>query len=646
MLYSPVHHSKNQTLTRRIPSAHPQSASRPFCLCFHYLLIFFFSPLLVSTAWANDVAIGVLAYDGKPQAFRRWQPTADYLSRHMTSHHFQIMPLTHEEFEHAINKGMLDFILTNPGHYVRLEVQSGVSRLATFRSRYHDQVLTQFSAVLFARKDGEITSLESLKGHTLAAVSKNAFGGFQLGQDLLHQHGIDVLKAMKILWLGFPHADVVSAVMAGKADAGIVRAGTLEKMANQGQLDFSQIRILAEQQTPGFPLRHSVALYPEWPFAKLPDTDMALAKAVAITLMQMDSNATAAQKAGGAGWTIPLSYTTVHDVLRRLQAEPYPPVPLSFATFWKAYPSWIILVIALFLFSLLTLLRFVRTNRQLQTTQQTLQTHQEQLEAAVQQRTDELHQTNLTLHDEVASHIQAEKTLHDGCEALQDLSTIFIRDDLNRQQRLQSIVESVRHYLGAETALLCRHRGSQLEVCCSSPPASHGLSPPLSKTLAQQSIHKKRVFLQKNTPDWHQYIASPVFTHGALCCLLEVATSQQHHTEHGDTQAQLSSDLSLKILALISQWLSYEMSALEREQAADRKVSRLRQRFEHITPREKEVLGLLVQGQSTKNIARALNLSTKTIEMYRANLLRKTQAHSSTEIVQLAVLAKIFPEVP
>ncbi len=599
--------------------------------------------LFAAAASANSVVIGVLAYDGKDHALNRWQPTADYLSRHIPGRQFKIHPLTHEEFEHVINKDELSFILTNPGHYVRLEVRFGVTRIATFLSQHQGKTLMRFSSVLFSRSDAGINSLGDLKGRRLAAVSKDAFGGFQLAQDLLLRQGIDPLQDMRVLWLGFPHADVVRAVIGGKADAGVVRSGTLENMARRGELDLSRIRVLAQKNTPGYPFLHSVDLYPEWPIAKLRRTDTALAKQVAVTLMKMESNDEAARKAGGAGWTIPLSYTSVHDVLRRLQVAPYPPAPLSLARFWEAYWHWIVVIAALFLFSLMTLLRLFRANRQLQSTQQALHKHQGQLEEAVHQRTEELRQTNRALKDEIVYHVKAEKTLNEGCEALQDLSAIFVRDDLGRQQRLHSIVESLKHYLGAETALLSSIHGDEFAACGG--PDNAEMSAPLSTTLASRAIRSKQIFVCEDDEDWRQYIACPVYASGALRCLLEVATSPRYFAEHGDAQGRMSSELSLKILALIAQWMGYEMLLLEREQEASRKHQNIRQRFTAITARENDVMTLLARGESTKSMARMLNLSPKTIEMHRASLLRKTHCKSSTELVQLAVLSGLFSEI-
>ncbi|TMH09151.1 MAG: response regulator transcription factor [Betaproteobacteria bacterium] len=82
---------------------------------------------------------------------------------------------------------------------------------------------------------------------------------------------------------------------------------------------------------------------------------------------------------------------------------------------------------------------------------------------------------------------------------------------------------------------------------------------------------------------------------------------------------------------------SLERSRSQRE--AERRNETLRARFEVLTPREREVLDMLVAGQQTKQIAQRLNISVKTVEEYRATLKRKTHASSMLELVSLATQA-------
>ena len=56
-----------------------------------------------------------------------------------------------------------------------------------------------------------------------------------------------------------------------------------------------------------------------------------------------------------------------------------------------------------------------------------------------------------------------------------------------------------------------------------------------------------------------------------------------------------------------------------------------------LTGRQREILQLIAEGQSTKEIAHLLNLSAKTVEKHRANLMRKLQLNSAVELALLAV---------
>jgi DNA-binding NarL/FixJ family response regulator len=58
---------------------------------------------------------------------------------------------------------------------------------------------------------------------------------------------------------------------------------------------------------------------------------------------------------------------------------------------------------------------------------------------------------------------------------------------------------------------------------------------------------------------------------------------------------------------------------------------------EKLTAREREIVQLLAEGKSSKEVATTLNISTKTAETHRANIMRKLAFHSVGEIVRYAV---------
>ena len=56
-----------------------------------------------------------------------------------------------------------------------------------------------------------------------------------------------------------------------------------------------------------------------------------------------------------------------------------------------------------------------------------------------------------------------------------------------------------------------------------------------------------------------------------------------------------------------------------------------------LTAREREIVQLLAEGKSNKEVAVALNLSVKTAETHRSNLMRKLGLHSVSEPIHYAV---------
>jgi DNA-binding CsgD family transcriptional regulator len=60
-----------------------------------------------------------------------------------------------------------------------------------------------------------------------------------------------------------------------------------------------------------------------------------------------------------------------------------------------------------------------------------------------------------------------------------------------------------------------------------------------------------------------------------------------------------------------------------------------------LTPRELEVVQLLVEGNTSKRVGASLGISAKTAETHRANLMRKLSLHSITELVRYAIRNEI-----
>ena len=93
---------------------------------------------------------------------------------------------------------------------------------------------------------------------------------------------------------------------------------------------------------------------------------------------------------------------------------------------------------------------------------------------------------------------------------------------------------------------------------------------------------------------------------------------------------------------------------LERVRAALRVEAKLRReqgqtnrawlRYAQLTPREREVMGLLAAGQSSKEIARQLGISHRTVEIHRTRVMHKMQAKNLIELAAAAAACGSSPD--
>ncbi len=88
-----------------------------------------------------------------------------------------------------------------------------------------------------------------------------------------------------------------------------------------------------------------------------------------------------------------------------------------------------------------------------------------------------------------------------------------------------------------------------------------------------------------------------------------------------------------------NQLLAAVRAAIEQDREArlqDAELAQLRRRFLRLTPREREVLPLVVSGRLNKQAAAELGISETTIQIHRSKIMRKMQAESLAELVRMA----------
>ncbi len=67
------------------------------------------------------------------------------------------------------------------------------------------------------------------------------------------------------------------------------------------------------------------------------------------------------------------------------------------------------------------------------------------------------------------------------------------------------------------------------------------------------------------------------------------------------------------------------------------KKRRIQERINHLTTREKEVLGLIIKSHSNKESAKILNISNRTVDVHRASIMEKMQAENVAELITMVM---------
>jgi len=346
-------------------------------LLFLWLIIFIAFP---SNA-EQSLKLGVLAFRPKEQALEQWKPLALYLTAQL-NRNVEVSTYSYPELETAVSENKLDIVLANPAFYILLRHRYSLSApLVTQITRKGTHHLTAFGGVIFTRSDkNTIKSLADLDKKRVAITKTGSLGGYKMQAYELFNANLPPIEKDQQVITGMPHDLVVNSVLSGQADAGFVRSGVLEAMADEGKIELKQFKIINSQNLPSYPFKVSTRVYPEWPLAVMPRVDDNLSRQITIALLSLPENNFAAIKAKIYGFTVPANYIDVETLLRRLRLEPFNISPdITIGDLWSKYFYWII-AIGLLTFSLFIIgLRLLIQNRLVQKSKQAIQVSEQQL---------------------------------------------------------------------------------------------------------------------------------------------------------------------------------------------------------------------------------------------------------------------------
>jgi len=368
-------HRAAETICSRLRRALLFRPLRPVALAVVLLVL---APGLVAvraqtdeTRATTNLRIGVLAIEGATRALEAWEPTARLLDRAAQQqnlpYRFSIAPHTAASLSDAVEAEQIDFALTDPASFVAAEVESGARALLSAAHMWKGRTYDRTGALVFARADSTIRDIRQLEGRKVMAVEPNDFSGWWLAAQEFRKRRLEPEDALsELVFSGGNQREVVYAVQSGLVDAGVVRAGLLEDLAQKGVIDLADFAPVSATTQEGFPYWVSTPLYPDWVLSALPDVPEPVLAMVINTLLTVTVDSPESRIAGGALWQAPQNYQSVHDLLISLRVRPYENYLLQAANrIFRTYRIVILGGSALILLSLGFLAYELRRNIQL-----------------------------------------------------------------------------------------------------------------------------------------------------------------------------------------------------------------------------------------------------------------------------------------
>jgi ABC-type phosphate/phosphonate transport system substrate-binding protein len=274
----------------------------------------------------RQLTIGIVNGQLDRETTQSFEPFTTYLAKRIPGTYFEMVPLaTIEDLVQAVERKQLDFAFATPAALVELNVQQGARAIATvLQPITGGQDYPWLAGAVFVRDSrSNIRRLEDVRGKRVIALSPLALGGWLSAVREWRLVGIHEDKDLGTLRFVFSYARVAQAVCDGTADVGVLAAGALMQVES---LCGEKLRVLPSTRggrDPRYPATISTELYPEEAFAVVGDVPETLVSQIEIALLAIEPDSAVARAATVAGFTAPLSYAPVQQLMEDLHLRPF-----------------------------------------------------------------------------------------------------------------------------------------------------------------------------------------------------------------------------------------------------------------------------------------------------------------------------------
>ncbi len=299
--------------------------------------------LPLSAVADHKIKLAILSYQPDVMLMAKYQPVVDDLENLIGDYSIELFVVDAEALEQGIHDHAFDLALIDPVHYLRHRSAGNISAALVTLERGEISLSTSLmGGVIFSLREGDKISLRNMSEYRVASVTTDYLESYIAQTYELLSLDIEPPAENHILSFGSDQ-EVVKGVLGGDADVGFIRSGVLEKMVQDGELTWQQIRVLNEQSHEGFPNKVSTHLYPEWPLVALSHVDSKVVKEITAGLLSLPESIPSMASIGVSGFVPALDYLPVEQVLKDLEIEPYDAPGVSWWSVIKAYAVFILL---------------------------------------------------------------------------------------------------------------------------------------------------------------------------------------------------------------------------------------------------------------------------------------------------------------
>jgi signal transduction histidine kinase/CheY-like chemotaxis protein len=252
-----------------------------------------------------------------------FDPLTRYLSSFLDNRPFEVVPL--ESVEHMVataDRGQLDFVVASSVGLVTLMARHRVRPIATITLASGSELYPWLaSAVFVANRRNDVRKLEDVRGKRVVAFARRTLGGWLAAAREWRQMGIGEGDFASVTFDLTP-PEVATRVCSGDADVGVLPASLFPAVADSCAGGFQVLPPPRPNDTT-LPVAVSTRLYPEAAVAAIGRLPEQVVTRVAIALLSNGPDSPAARAFGVAGFTAPLGYTQVEELMQELRIPPF-----------------------------------------------------------------------------------------------------------------------------------------------------------------------------------------------------------------------------------------------------------------------------------------------------------------------------------